>query len=125
MVGALDLLLALLQGSPAHESFAVFLLEPGNLEVLLALLVRPASLPLLPDRVCKVHPARLDPGIPFTVAPARGPGWCSRPWADRKPPSPTLRRDTHLCGGFPSDGNFFPMTTPPPHTHTDPAQTAA
>lgn len=70
MVGALDLLLALLQGSPAHESLAVFLLEPGNLEVLLALLVRPASLALLPDRVCKVHPAHLDPGIPFTVAPA-------------------------------------------------------
>ncbi|ELK10176.1 Neurobeachin-like protein 2 [Pteropus alecto] len=54
VVGALDLLLALLQGSPAHESLAVFLLEPGNLEVLLALLVRPASLALLPDRVCKI-----------------------------------------------------------------------
>jgi hypothetical protein len=56
-VGALDLLLALLQGSPAQESLAVFLLEPGNLEVLHALLLRPRSLPLLPDRVCKVHPA--------------------------------------------------------------------
>ncbi|XP_017521315.2 neurobeachin-like protein 2 isoform X8 [Manis javanica] len=54
MVGALDLLLALLQGSPAQESLAVFLLEPGNLEVLLALLVRPRSLPLLPDRICKI-----------------------------------------------------------------------
>ncbi|XP_047388286.1 neurobeachin-like protein 2 isoform X4 [Sciurus carolinensis] len=54
VVGALDLLLALLQGSPAQESLAVFLLEPGNLEVLLALLVRPRSLPLLPDRVCKI-----------------------------------------------------------------------
>lgn len=58
MVGALDLLLALLQGSPAQESLAVFLLEPGNLEVLLALLVRPRSLPLLPDRICKVYPAQ-------------------------------------------------------------------
>ncbi|XP_032314525.1 neurobeachin-like protein 2 isoform X3 [Camelus ferus] len=54
VVGALDLLLALLQGSPAQESLAVFLLEPGNLEVLLALLVRPRSMPLLPDRVCKI-----------------------------------------------------------------------
>ncbi|XP_027788340.2 neurobeachin-like protein 2 isoform X2 [Marmota flaviventris] len=54
VIGALDLLLALLQGSPAQESLAVFLLEPGNLEVLLALLVRPRSLPLLPDRVCKI-----------------------------------------------------------------------
>ncbi|XP_054549725.1 neurobeachin-like protein 2 isoform X3 [Talpa occidentalis] len=54
VVGALDLLLALLQSSPAQESLAVFLLEPGNLEVLLALLVRPRSLPLLPDRVCKI-----------------------------------------------------------------------
>ncbi|KAM8758503.1 neurobeachin-like protein 2 [Rhynchonycteris naso] len=54
VVGALDLLLALLQGSSAQESLAVFLLEPGNLEVLLALLVRPRSLPLLSDRVCKV-----------------------------------------------------------------------
>nr|XP_020023925.1 neurobeachin-like protein 2 isoform X4 [Castor canadensis] len=53
-VGALDLLLALLQGSPAQESLAVFLLEPGNLEVLHALLLRPRSLPLLPDRVCKI-----------------------------------------------------------------------
>ncbi|XP_048190361.1 LOW QUALITY PROTEIN: neurobeachin-like protein 2 [Perognathus longimembris pacificus] len=53
-VGALDLLLALLQGSPAQESLAVFLLEPGNLEVLLALLVRPRSPSLLPDRVCKI-----------------------------------------------------------------------
>ncbi|XP_047303743.1 neurobeachin-like protein 2 isoform X5 [Homo sapiens] len=53
-VGALDLLLALLHGSLVQESLAVFLLEPGNLEVLLALLVRPGSLPLLPDRVCKI-----------------------------------------------------------------------
>nr|XP_055198957.1 neurobeachin-like protein 2 isoform X3 [Nyctereutes procyonoides] len=54
VVGALDLLLALLQGSPAQESLAIFLLEQGNLEVLLALLVQPRSLPLLPDRVCKI-----------------------------------------------------------------------
>ncbi|KAF6313180.1 neurobeachin like 2 [Rhinolophus ferrumequinum] len=54
VAGALDLLLALLQGSPAQESLAVFLLEPGNLEVLLALLVRPKSLPLVSDRVCKI-----------------------------------------------------------------------
>uniref|UniRef100_A0A8C3XAF6 Neurobeachin-like protein 2 n=1 Tax=Catagonus wagneri TaxID=51154 RepID=A0A8C3XAF6_9CETA len=54
VVGVLDLLLALLQNLPAQESLAVFLLEPGNLEVLLALLVRPRSIPLLPDRVCKV-----------------------------------------------------------------------
>ncbi|XP_021574806.1 neurobeachin-like protein 2 [Carlito syrichta] len=54
VVGALDLLLALLQGSSAQESLAVFLLEPGNLEVLLALLVRPQSQSLLPDRVCKI-----------------------------------------------------------------------
>ncbi|XP_060018110.1 neurobeachin-like protein 2 isoform X5 [Lagenorhynchus albirostris] len=54
VLGALDLLLALLQGSPAQESLAAFLLEPGNLEVLLALLVRPRPMPLLPDRVCKI-----------------------------------------------------------------------
>ncbi|XP_076985630.1 neurobeachin-like protein 2 [Tamandua tetradactyla] len=54
VVGTLDLLLALLQGSPAQELVAAFLLEPGNLEVLLALLVRPGSLPLMPDRVCKI-----------------------------------------------------------------------
>ncbi|XP_069873650.1 neurobeachin-like protein 2 isoform X2 [Dipodomys merriami] len=53
-IGALDLLLALLQGSLAQDSLAVFLLEPGNLEVLLALLVRPKSLSPLPDRVCKI-----------------------------------------------------------------------
>lgn len=57
VVGTLDLLLALLQGSPAQEPLAIFLLEPGNLEVLLTLLVRPKSPPLLTDRVCKVHPA--------------------------------------------------------------------
>ncbi|XP_039084272.1 neurobeachin-like protein 2 isoform X2 [Hyaena hyaena] len=54
VVGALDLLQTLLQGSPAQEALAVFLLEQGNLEVLLALLVQPRSLPLLPDRVCKI-----------------------------------------------------------------------
>nr|XP_012626524.1 neurobeachin-like protein 2 isoform X1 [Microcebus murinus] len=54
VVGALDLLLALLQGSAAQESLAVFLVESGNLEVLLALLVRPRPLPLLHDRVCKI-----------------------------------------------------------------------
>ncbi|XP_007949943.1 neurobeachin-like protein 2 [Orycteropus afer afer] len=54
VVGTLDLLLALLHSSPAQEPLAIFLLEPGNLEVLLALLVRPRSLPLLPDRVCKI-----------------------------------------------------------------------
>ncbi|XP_060060817.1 neurobeachin-like protein 2 isoform X4 [Erinaceus europaeus] len=54
LVGALDLLLALLQASPSQEPLAIFLLEPRNLEVLLALLLRPGSLPLLPDRVCKV-----------------------------------------------------------------------
>ncbi|KAG8521528.1 Neurobeachin-like protein 2 [Galemys pyrenaicus] len=54
VVGALDLLLALLQSSPAQESLAVFLVEPGNLEVLLALLVRPRPPPVLPDRVCKI-----------------------------------------------------------------------
>ncbi|XP_028742695.1 neurobeachin-like protein 2 isoform X2 [Peromyscus leucopus] len=54
VVGTLDLLLALLQGSPAQEPLAIFLLEPGNLEVLLTLLVRPKSPPLLTDRVCKI-----------------------------------------------------------------------
>ncbi|KAM4821388.1 neurobeachin-like protein 2 [Thomomys bottae] len=54
VVGALDVLLALLQGSPAQEALAVFLLEPGNLEVLLALLVRPRSPSPLPDPVCKI-----------------------------------------------------------------------
>ncbi|CAH6777630.1 neurobeachin-like protein 2 isoform X2 [Phodopus roborovskii] len=54
VVGTLDLLLALLQGSPAQEPLAIFLLEPGNLEVLLTLLVRPRSPPLLTDRVCKI-----------------------------------------------------------------------
>ncbi|XP_075403354.1 neurobeachin-like protein 2 isoform X1 [Tenrec ecaudatus] len=54
VVGALDLLLALLQGSPVQEPLGAFLLEPGNLEVLLALLVRPRPPPLLHDRVCKI-----------------------------------------------------------------------
>ncbi|XP_027270492.1 neurobeachin-like protein 2 isoform X3 [Cricetulus griseus] len=54
VVGTLDLLLALLQGSPSQEPLAAFLLEPGNLEVLLTLLVRPRSPPLLTDRVCKI-----------------------------------------------------------------------
>ncbi|XP_012928022.1 neurobeachin-like protein 2 isoform X3 [Heterocephalus glaber] len=54
VVGVLDLLLGLLQASSAQDFLAVSLLEPGNLEVLLALLVRPGSLPLLPDRVCKI-----------------------------------------------------------------------
>ncbi|XP_017652967.2 neurobeachin-like protein 2 isoform X2 [Nannospalax galili] len=54
VVGALDLLLAILQGSPAQEPLAIFLLEPGNLEVLLSLLVRPKAPPLLTDRVCKI-----------------------------------------------------------------------
>lgn len=54
MVGTLDLLLALLQGSPVQEPLAIFLLELGNLEVLLTLLVRPKATPLLTDRVCKV-----------------------------------------------------------------------
>ncbi|XP_070247222.1 neurobeachin-like protein 2 [Myotis yumanensis] len=53
VLGALNVLLALLQG-PAAPFVAGFLLEPGNLEVLLALLVRPWSLPQLPRRVCKV-----------------------------------------------------------------------
>lgn len=54
VVGTLDLLLALLQGSPVQELLASFLLELGNLEVLLTLLVRPKSTPLLTDRVCKI-----------------------------------------------------------------------
>ncbi|KAM5291942.1 neurobeachin-like protein 2 [Ctenodactylus gundi] len=54
VVGVLDLLLALLQGSPTQDPLAVLLLEPGSLEVLLALLVRPKSPALLPDRVCKI-----------------------------------------------------------------------
>lgn len=70
VVGTLDLLLALLQASSVQESLALFLLELGNLEVLLALLVRPSSLPLLPDRVCKVYPVPSYSGTPFTVVPA-------------------------------------------------------
>ncbi|XP_057622636.1 neurobeachin-like protein 2 isoform X1 [Chionomys nivalis] len=54
VVGTLDLLLALLHGSPAQEPLAIFLLEPGNLEVLFTLLVRPRSPPLLTDRVFKI-----------------------------------------------------------------------
>ncbi|XP_075820546.1 neurobeachin-like protein 2 isoform X1 [Microtus pennsylvanicus] len=54
VVGTLDLLLALLYGSPAQEPLAIFLLEPGNLEVLFTLLVRPRSPPLLTDRVFKI-----------------------------------------------------------------------
>uniref|UniRef100_A0A286Y0J3 Neurobeachin-like protein 2 n=1 Tax=Cavia porcellus TaxID=10141 RepID=A0A286Y0J3_CAVPO len=54
VVGVLDLLLGLLQVPSAQDSLAVSLLEPGNLEVLLALLVHPGSPPLLPDRVCKI-----------------------------------------------------------------------
>ncbi|CAO2633435.1 Neurobeachin-like protein 2, partial [Lemmus lemmus] len=52
--GTLDLLLALLQSSPAQEPLAIFLLEPGNLEVLFTLLVRPRPPPLLTDRVFKI-----------------------------------------------------------------------
>lgn len=81
VVGALDLLLALLQGSPAQESLAIFLLEPGNLEVLLALLVRPRPMPLLPDRVCKVHPAAPQPYILIHWGPCLSPGRGRRPWA--------------------------------------------
>ncbi|XP_032268482.1 neurobeachin-like protein 2 isoform X1 [Phoca vitulina] len=54
VAGVLDLLLALLQGSPAQEPLAVFLVEQGSLEVLLALLLRPRALPQVPDRVCKI-----------------------------------------------------------------------
>lgn len=54
VVGTLELLLTLLQGSPVQDPLAAFLLELGNLEVLLALLVRPKSTPLLTDRVCKI-----------------------------------------------------------------------
>nr|XP_021503591.1 neurobeachin-like protein 2 isoform X3 [Meriones unguiculatus] len=54
VLGTLDLLLALLQGSPAQEPLTIFLLELGNLEVLFSLLVRPRSPPLLADRVCKI-----------------------------------------------------------------------
>lgn len=57
VVGTLELLLTLLQGSPVQDPLASFLLELGNLEVLLTLLVRPKSTPLLTDRVCKVCPA--------------------------------------------------------------------
>lgn len=66
VLGALNLLLALLHGSPAQELVAGFLLEPGNLEVLLALLVRPWPLPQLPERICKVPvpPTTPDPGMP-------------------------------------------------------------
>ncbi|ELK24974.1 Neurobeachin-like protein 2, partial [Myotis davidii] len=53
VLGALNLLLILL-GSSAQELVAGFLLEPGNLEVLLALLVRLWSLPQLPRSICKV-----------------------------------------------------------------------
>lgn len=68
MVGTLDLLLALLHGSPAQEPLAIFLLEPGNLEVLFTLLVRPRSPPLLTDRVFKVYPPHPDLIIPFSEA---------------------------------------------------------
>lgn len=79
VVGALDLLQTLLQGSPAQEALAVFLLEQGNLEVLLALLVQPRSLPLLPDRVCKVHPARPNPSIRLTWPLPEGQGGVTSP----------------------------------------------
>ena len=78
VAGALDLLLALLQGSPAQEALAVFLLEQGNLEVLLALLVQPRSLSLLPDRVCKVHPAQ-PPSIHLTWPLPEGQGGVTSP----------------------------------------------
>lgn len=61
VLGTLNLLLALLHGSPAQELVAGFLLEPGNLEVLLALLVRPWPLPQLPERICKVPVPPHDP----------------------------------------------------------------
>lgn len=73
VLGALNLLLALL-GSSAQELVAGFLLEPGNLEVLLALLVRLWSLPQLPRSVCKVRPAH-RPWCPSCC------GRCPRPRA--------------------------------------------
>lgn len=79
----LDLLLALLQSLPAQESLAIFLLEPGNLEVLLALLVRPRSTPSLPDRVCKVCPVDSQPWHPIHWDPCLSPGRCSRPQTGR------------------------------------------
>lgn len=114
MVGGLDLLLALLQGSPAQESLAVFLVEQGNLEVLLALLVRPRSLPLVSDRVCKVHPACASHSI------CRGP--CLR---DREMERVPLGA-TDLRGDSPSSSHSFPMmTNPHDPPRPDPAQTAA
>lgn len=70
VLGVLNLLLALLQRSSAQEFVAGVLLEPGNLEVLLALLVRPWSLPQLPKRICKVTPSPPNPGVPSAVAAA-------------------------------------------------------
>lgn len=70
VVGVLDLVLVLLQASPTQESLSVFLLEPGNLEVLLALLVRPKPLPLLPEQVCRVRSQSTpEPGADAATLP--------------------------------------------------------
>uniref|UniRef100_A0A6I8NWZ9 Neurobeachin-like protein 2 n=1 Tax=Ornithorhynchus anatinus TaxID=9258 RepID=A0A6I8NWZ9_ORNAN len=52
--GALDVMLDLLKGSPAQDQLGSFLLEPGNVEVLFALLVRPSASDGLRDRLFKV-----------------------------------------------------------------------
>ena len=124
VVGVLDLLLALLQGSSAQESLAVFLLGPGSLEVLLALLVQPRSLPLLSDRVCQVHqptqpwhPIGCDPCLRSREVP-QALGW------QGKPPLQAFLGTTHLRGDGPPYSNLLPVMTPP-HSCTDPVQAAA
>lgn len=111
MVSTLDLLLALLQGSLAQEPLAAFLLEPGNLEVLLALLVRPKSLPLLPDRVCKVHPAHPHRWHPIRRGCCLGSGrGALQAWGQwMKLPSQAPLGAARLCGDFPS----YSKDTPP------------
>lgn len=112
VLGVLDLLLALLQGSSTQESLAVFLLGPGSLEVLLALLVQPRSLPLLSNRVCQVqqptqprHPIGCGPCLRSRQA-QQALGW------QRKPPLQAFLGITRLCGDCPSHGNLSPVMTP-------------
>uniref|UniRef100_A0A6I8PRN1 Neurobeachin-like protein 2 n=1 Tax=Ornithorhynchus anatinus TaxID=9258 RepID=A0A6I8PRN1_ORNAN len=116
--GALDVMLDLLKGSPAQDQLGSFLLEPGNVEVLFALLVRPSASDGLRDRLFKVQEVpgsdpRSAPRLPGGLGgvasllrasvPSPGKrGW--RPRAGRGPgPTPSARIGPgarHAAGGF-------------------------
>uniref|UniRef100_A0A6I8PG11 Neurobeachin-like protein 2 n=1 Tax=Ornithorhynchus anatinus TaxID=9258 RepID=A0A6I8PG11_ORNAN len=100
--GALDVMLDLLKGSPAQDQLGSFLLEPGNVEVLFALLVRPSASDGLRDRLFKVRPPSLASLLRASVPSPGKRGW--RPRAGRGPgPTPSARIGPgarHAAGGF-------------------------